>query len=107
MKKILAAFIATAFLASFVATVSAEEVTIKGEAVCTKCELHQTDKCSTAIRTKEDGKEVIYYAENNGVAKKFHKNICQAPAKVVATGKVEDKDGKRMITLSKIDMDGQ
>ena len=107
MKKIIAAFIATAFLASFVVSVSAEEMTIKGEALCAKCELHETAKCQTAIRTKEDGKDVVYYAVNNDVAKDFHKNICKAPAKVVATGKIKEKDGKKMITLSKIDLEGQ
>lgn len=79
---------------------AAEEETIKGEALCTKCELHETDKCSTAIRTP-DGK--IYYAENNDVAKQFHKTICHGPEKVVATGVVKDKDGKKVIVLSKIE----
>ena len=107
MKKIIAALITTAFLASLVVTVSAEEMTIKGEALCAKCELHETDKCQTAIRTKEDGKDVVYYAVNNAVAKDFHKTICKAPAKVVATGKVKDKDGKKMITLTKIDVSAE
>jgi hypothetical protein len=108
MKKILAAIIATAFLASFVAYAEDEgpkEQTIKGEALCAKCELHETDKCQTAIRVKEDGKDVIYYAANNDVAKKFHKSICQAPAKVTATGTVKEKDGKKTIKLTKIDLD--
>jgi len=80
--------------------VMAAEETIKGEAVCTKCELHETAKCATAIRV---GK-VIYYAKNNDVAKAFHKNICQGPAKVVATGEVTEKDGKKTITLTKIEL---
>ena len=105
MKKLLAAIIAATFLVSFVTSVYAEEQTIKGEAVCAKCELHETAKCQTAIRTKVDGKDVIYYAVNNDLAKKFHKNICQAPAKVTAVGTVKEKDGKKMITLTKIDLD--
>ena len=104
MKKILAALIATAFVVSLVTPVFAEEVTIKGEALCAKCELHETEKCQTAIRTTVDGKEVIYYAVNNDVAKAFHKNICQAPAKVTATGTVEEKDGKKTIKLTKIEV---
>ena len=92
-------------MVSFVSSVLADEQTIKGEALCTKCELQQTEKCQTAIRTKVDGKEVMYYAVNNDVAKKFHKNICKAPAKVTAVGTVKEKDGKKMITLSKIDLD--
>lgn len=107
MKQILAALVAVAFLISFVTTVRADDksVTLKGEAVCAKCELHETSKCQTAIRVKEDGKDVIYYTVNNDVAKAFHKNICQAPAKVTATGTVSEKDGKKMITLTKIDLD--
>jgi len=91
-------------VASFVTSVYAEEQTIKGEAVCTKCELHETDKCATAIRTKVDGKDVIYYAVDNDVAKKFHKSICQGRPRLLRRT-VKEKDGKKMIKLSKIDLD--
>lgn len=100
MKQILGALIATAFLAFVATSARADEQTIKGQGLCTKCELHQTAQCGTAIKT-DDG--TIYYAANNDVAKAFHKNICQAPAKVVATGTVTEKDGKKTITLTKID----
>ena len=101
MKKILAALAITAFIAFTTTSArAAEEMTLKGDALCTKCELHETDKCSTAIRMP-DGK--IYYAENNDVAKAFHKTICQGPGKVVATGTVKEKDGKKIITLTKIE----
>jgi hypothetical protein len=100
IKRMLAVLVATAFLASLAVPVMAGEETIKGEAVCTKCELHETDKCATAIRVGP----IVYYAENNDVAKAFHKNVCQAPAKVVATGTVTEKDGKKTITLTKIEL---
>jgi Family of unknown function (DUF6370) len=68
--------------------------------------LHETDHCATAIRVKgDDGKDVIYYCKNNDVAKDFHKNICQGPAKVTAKGTVSEKNGKKYIKLSKIDLD--
>jgi hypothetical protein len=91
--------VAAAFVAALASSVRAEEQTIKGEAVCTKCELHQSDKCGTAIRVGT----TIYYAKDNKVAKDYHKNICQGPAKVVATGTVVEKDGKKTITLTKIE----
>jgi hypothetical protein len=100
MKRILAAVAATAFLVSLASSVMAEEQTIKGEAVCTKCELKETAKCGTAIRVGT----TIYYAKNNKVAKDFHKNVCQAPVKVVATGDVTEKDGKKTIVLTKIEL---
>jgi hypothetical protein len=106
MKKILAAIVATVFLASFISTArAAEEKTIKGLAVCAKCELHETEKCQTAIKVKDGDKEVIYYTANNDVAKEFHSKICQAPAKVIATGTVKEKDGKKYIKLTKIELE--
>jgi hypothetical protein len=40
----------------------------------------------------------------NDVSKAFHKNICSGPGeKVTATGTVKEKDGKEMLTLSKIE----
>jgi len=95
--------VAAIFVASLAFTArAAEEMTIKGEASCTKCAMHETAKCGCAIKTA-DG--TVYYAKNNEVAKDFHENICHGPAKVVATGKVTEKDGKKTITLTKIEAD--
>jgi hypothetical protein len=79
-----------------------KEVKLEGEAKCAKCSLHEADKCQTVIQTKEDGKTVTYYVAQNDVAKAFHKEICQDPKKVKATGKVEEVDGKKKLTLAKI-----
>jgi hypothetical protein len=102
MKKILAPLL-TALCVAFLAisASAADTITIKGDASCTKCAMHETDKCGCAIKGA-DG--VIYYAEKNDVAKNFHESICKGPAKVVATGTVSDKDGKKVITLTKIEV---
>jgi hypothetical protein len=103
MKKLLAAMVAAIFVASFAfTTMAAEEVILKGDALCTKCALHETEKCGCAIKTA-DG--TVYYAKDNKVAKEFHENICHGPEKVVATGKVTEKDGKKVISLTKIEAD--
>jgi len=81
---------------------AADEQTIKGEAMCTKCSMHETDKCGCAIKTADGA---VYYAKSNDICKDFHENICHAPAKVTATGTVSEKDGKKMIKLSKIELD--
>ena len=54
--------------------------------------------------TDEGGKKVTYYLEQNAVSKKFHSNICKAKKKVKATGTVEEKDGKKVLTASKIEL---
>lgn len=83
---------------------SAKEHTIKGEAKCAKCSLKEADKCQTVIQTEHNGKMVTYYLTDNDVAKSFHKEVCQEPKKVTATGTVKKEHGKEMLTASKIDV---
>ena len=83
---------------------ASKEVTITGNAVCAKCTLHESDKCQTVIQTQVAGKAVNYYLTDNDVSKAFHKNICSGPGeKVPATGTITEKDGKQMLTVSKIE----
>jgi hypothetical protein len=90
------------FTTSSSALAEGKEVTIKGEAKCAKCSLHEADKCQTVIQAKEHGKLVTYWVTENDVAKDFHKDVCKEPKKVKATGKVEEVDGKKQLTLAKI-----
>jgi hypothetical protein len=83
---------------------ASKEVTIAGNAVCAKCFLHEGDKCQTVIQAQVAGKAVNYYLTDNDVSKAFHKNICgNAGEKVTATGTIAEKDGKEMLTVSKIE----
>jgi len=82
----------------------AKEVTITGDGLCAKCALHEGTTCQTVIQATKDGQKVSYYLAANDVGKAFHKNVCQAPAKVTATGTVEMKDGKNVLTVSKIEV---
>lgn len=107
MKSIIVTIVLAASALLLTANARAEhhEKTIKGEALCAKCELKEADKCQTAIRVKEGDETVIYHAKDNKVASDFHKKICTEPVKVVATGAVKEVDGKKQITLSKIELD--
>jgi hypothetical protein len=82
----------------------AKEVTVTGDGVCAMCALHETADCQTAIQTTENGQKVVYYVADNAVSKDFHKNVCKTSAKVTATGTVEMKDGKNVLTVSKIEL---
>jgi hypothetical protein len=99
MKKLLALAAALTFaLPAFAAE------TLEGEATCGKCTLKIADKCQFAITvTQADGKKETILAENNDVAKGFHKNICQDTVKVKAEGTIAEKDGKKVLTLSKVE----
>jgi hypothetical protein len=85
------------------ADAASKEVTITGKALCAKCALHESDQCQTVIQTEKDGKTVSYYLTPNETAAAFHKNICSSPEQVTATGTVSTKDGKKMLTVSKIE----
>ena len=81
------------------------ERTITGEAKCAKCTLKESDKCQTVIETKSaSGRVVKYYVVGNDLAKKFHDNICESPKKVTAVGTVKRVDGKRELTVTKIEL---
>ena len=81
-----------------------KEVTITGEGKCAKCSLKEADSCQNVIQTKEGGKTTTYYLAKNDVSTKFHKNVCQETKKVTATGTVKEVDGKKELTVSKIDL---
>jgi hypothetical protein len=102
MKK-LYTLIAFAGLLAVPAFAADKEVTITGEGMCAKCALHETSKCQNVIQTQEDGKTTTYYLTQNATSKDFHDNLCKKSEKVTATGTVSEKDGKKMLTVSKIE----
>src|SRR5580704_8786252 len=81
-------------------------VTITGNMVCGKCTLHETEKCQNVVQvTGTDGKTVNYYLLMNDVSKGVHDGICGGGSeKVTVTGTVEEKDGKKTMTPTKIDV---
>jgi hypothetical protein len=81
-----------------------KEVTVKGEAKCGMCMLSEGSACNTVIQTQKDGKTVSYYVVDNDVSKAFHEDICHGAKKVVAKGTVSDVDGKKKLTLKKIEL---
>lgn len=98
MKKILAL---SAIIAALALPAFAES--FEGEATCAKCTLKTADKCTFALTVTKDGKKETILAEGNDVAKGFHKTICQDTVKVKAEGTVAEKDGKKVLTLTKVE----
>jgi hypothetical protein len=100
--------LAAAFVCSVVSlAVAAETKTITGGAVCAKCALKEKPQCQNAVIVKENGKDVTYYLEGDK-SKKVHQSfgICSAkkdaPVQVKVTGTVEEKDGKKVMTVENI-----
>ena|ERR1700690_1590751 len=80
-------------------------VTITGMMVCGKCTLHETKSCQNVVQVQKDGKTVNYYLEQNDLSKGAHDPICGGSSeKVTVTGTVTEKDGKEMMTPTKLDV---
>jgi hypothetical protein len=102
MKKF-SSIIALVGLLAIPAFAADKEVTITGEGKCAKCALHETKKCQNVIQTEENGKTVTYYLAQNDTSKDFHDNLCKKSEKVTATGTVSEENGKKILTVSKIE----
>jgi Family of unknown function (DUF6370) len=74
--------------------------TLKGELVCGKCKLSETDKCSNVLVVKEGEKEVNYFIQDKGKGEKYH--VCTGSKKAEVTGMVSKKDDKMIITKATV-----
>lgn len=103
MRKLFPLFAVFGLLVSVASAFEGKEVTVTGDGVCAKCALKETATCQNAIKVEESGKTVTYYLAANKVAKDYHKTVCAATVKTKATGTVEEKDGKKVLTATKIE----
>ena len=102
MKKLL--FLTVAML-GLTLVVRAEDKKLEGEAVCAKCQLKTADKCRAAVTIKTaDGKTETYLTEANDEAKALHKEICQGGKPAIVEGSVSEKDGQKIITITKFEI---
>src|SRR5262245_60596894 len=102
---VLAGMAALAVAFSTSAFAEDKEVTITGEGKCAKCLLKQADKCQNVIEAKgEDGKKVTYWLAKNDVSDNFHEDLCKEAQKVTVTGTVKEEDGKKVLTVTKIEL---
>jgi hypothetical protein len=102
MKK---SILSTLLFASLALVAAAEDKKLEGTATCAKCDLGLESKCRAALVVKgADGKDVVYLADANAEAKKLHSEICEGgkPAKVEGT--VAEKDGAKVITITKFEL---
>jgi hypothetical protein len=93
------------YLLSILAALSVPAFAASGEATCAKCDLKVAEKCQLALKVAgADGKTETILADQNTVSKDFHSEICKATKKVTYEGKVTEKDGKKTIELTKIEV---
>ena len=85
---------------SFTLPAQAEEKTFEGEMSCAKCNLSIDDACEDTLKVGE----TLYLLEEGG-KRKTSEHVCSGSAKAKVTGKMEDRDGKKFIVASKIEVE--
>src|SRR5687768_11305272 len=104
MKLAVTAVLSLALIFTFVIGVQAAEKELKGNITCAKCELKEKGlkKCATVIVVKEEGKDVVYYFDP-AADKKHHGKICTTPTEGTVKGEVSEKNGKKIVKVSKVE----
>ena len=104
LKFTLALLAGLAFAGAATTALADDATTITGNMVCGKCTLHETASCQNVIQVEKDGKTVNYYLAKNDVSNALHEDVCHGDTeKVTATGTVTEKDGKEILTATKLE----
>lgn len=109
IRSMLAVAAVAAGLWAFGAVTRAEdkkETKLTGTLVCGKCGLKSAPKCSNVLQVKEGDKTVNYTLEDKGNGEEYHEGVCGNGKieGVTVTGTVSEKDGKKFIKPSKVDL---
>jgi hypothetical protein len=109
IRSIFAAAVVAAGLWAFGAVVTAEdkkETKLTGTLMCGKCSLKITPKCSNVLQVKEGDKTVNYILDDKGNGEDYHEGVC-GDGKiegVAVTGTVGEKDGKKYVKPTKVEL---
>ncbi len=109
IRSTLAAVAVAAGLWAFGAVTTAEdkkETNLTGTLMCGKCSLKLTPKCSNVLQVKEGDKTVNYFLDDKGNGEDYHEGVCgDGMIKGVSvTGTVSEKDGKKYVKPTKVDL---
>jgi len=83
-----------------------KEVKLTGTLMCGKCSLKATAKCSNVLQVKEGDKNVDYFLDDQGAKESYHEVVCGGDKVegVTVAGTVTEKDGKKWIKPTKVDV---
>lgn len=83
-----------------------KETKLTGTLMCGKCSLKITPKCSNVLQVKEGDKTVNYILDDKGNGEDYHEGVCGDGkiAGVTVTGTVSEKDGKKYVKATKVDL---
>jgi hypothetical protein len=83
-----------------------KETKLTGTLVCGKCSLKEDKTCTNVLQVKEGDKTVNYRIVDKGAGEEYHEGVCGDGKieKVTVIGTVSEKDGKKMVKASKVEL---
>ena len=85
-----------------------KEMKVTGTLVCAKCKLNLegVTTCTNALQVKEGDKTVTYLLDDKGNKEEYHEGVCGGGEvkDVTVTGKLTEKDGKKTIKPTKVEL---
>jgi hypothetical protein len=83
-----------------------KEVKLTGTLVCGACKLNESKKCANVLQVKEKDKTINYWLTDKGNDETYHEKICGGGElkDVTVTGVVSEKDGKKSVKTSKVEV---
>jgi len=85
---------------------AAKETKLTGTLVCGACKLNESKKCTNVLQVKEKDKTINYWLTDKGNDEPYHEKVCGGGElkDVTVTGVVAEKDGKKSVKASKVDV---
>lgn len=84
----------------------AKDVKVTGTLVCAKCKLKMdgVKQCTNALQVKEGDKTVTYVLDDKGSEEDYHECGGGEKKDVTVSGKLTEKDGKKTIKPTKVEL---
>jgi hypothetical protein len=79
-------------------------VSLKGEAVCTRCILHQSEACQLAIRVHQSGREELWVVDDQGAESNVGRAYCRGPTPVLAQGSLRSEHGRWSLVATRLEV---
>ncbi|MBE2216163.1 MAG: hypothetical protein IAE82_19975 [Opitutaceae bacterium] len=88
-----------AMIAWFALPRTAQATTLRGEAICTACMLHETHEHHPVLRIQDGGTTRLCYLESDHPLYREIGNYCSAPIPIDATGGLRTENGRLILAV--------
>ena len=79
-------------------------VSLRAEAICTRCILHETKACQLALRVNEGGREELWEVNDRGAQTNLGRAYCRGAIPVLAEGSLSSERGRPLLLATRLEV---